>query len=151
MQVMAMLPRMTRKARENYHYLAETLREVEFHLRGRIDASGLIPPEWQEIACARGPMPKVKINLWVEGEVVKFFKGTGRGWSTRMAEVLRIFMQARLADVLRGAEGVDYSRWEGEERRHRLDMLREALRLEAEIGAEAAEKAAAGKAGPRPA
>lgn len=141
---MAMLPRMSRKARENYHYLAETLREVEFHLRGRIDGSGLIPPEWDEIARMRGPMPKVKVNMWVDGDVVKFFKGMGRGHTTRMAEVLRAYRHARLAGVLRGAEGVDYARWEGEERSHRIAMLREALRLEAEQAAEQGGGQAAG-------
>jgi uncharacterized protein (DUF4415 family) len=133
---MAMIPRRRGKAAEAYHFLAETLREVEFHLRGRIEESGLIPPEWEEIAAARGSMPKVRINLWVEGDVVKFFRGTGQGWSTRMSEVLRIFVLSRRAGLLKGAEGVDYAPLKGEERAHRLAMLREALALSAEALAE---------------
>ncbi|MFM2355243.1 MAG: hypothetical protein RLZZ528_979 [Pseudomonadota bacterium] len=133
---MAMIPRRRGKAAEAYHFLAETLRELEFHLRGRIEESGLIPSEWEEIAARHGPMPKVKVNLWVEGDVVKFFRGTGQGWSSRMAEVLRIFVLSRRAGLLRGAEGVDYTPLTGEERAHRLAMLREALALSAETLAE---------------
>jgi uncharacterized protein (DUF4415 family) len=130
---MAMLPRMSRTQRENYHYLCETLRELEYHLRGRIAGSGLIPEEWQEIARLRGPMPKVRVTLWVEGDVVKFFKGMGTGHTTRMAEVLRAFRHARLAGLVLGAEGLDLTLDKGEERRHRLSMLREVLGLTAEI------------------
>ena len=129
---MAIIPRRRGKAAESYHYMAETMRELEWQLRGRITDSGLIPPEWQDIAVAHGPMPKVKVNLWIEGDVVKFFRGTGQGWTTRMAEVLRTFMLARRAGVLAGAEGVDYSPLTGEERRHRIQVLGELVSLRSE-------------------
>lgn len=133
---MAMIQRRRGKAAESYHYLAETIRELEFHLRGRIEESGLIPPEWHEIATMKGTMPKVKVNLWIEGDVVKFFKGTGQGWSTRMSDVLRTFVLARRAGILSGAEGVDYTPLDGEERRHRIALLSEAIALADEERAE---------------
>lgn len=49
------------------------------------------------------------MTLWVEGEMVKFFEGTGREFQTQMAEVLAAFMHARLADGIAGAEGVGYA------------------------------------------
>jgi uncharacterized protein (DUF4415 family) len=122
----------TIRQRANYHYMAETMRALEFHLHGRIEASGRIPEEWHEIARARGTQPKVKVNMWVEADVVRFFKGTGQGWSTRMAEVLRTFMQARLAGLVKGAEDTDYTLTGPDERRHRITMLRELLALEGE-------------------
>lgn len=127
----------TKRERQHYHWLAESLRELEFHLHGRLADSGQLPPEWSEIARQRGPMPKVKITLWVEGEVVKFFKGTGRGYQTRMAEVLAAFMHARLAGVIAGAEGVDYAPKGSGEVSHRLAVLEEYLGLKREAGGRA--------------
>jgi uncharacterized protein (DUF4415 family) len=129
---MATIPMRSLKAQENYHYLAESLREIEFHLRGRIDDSGLIPREWQDISERRGSKPKEKMTLWVEKDVVKFFRGMGKGHTTWMADVLRTFMHARLANVIRGAAGVDYSRWEGAELTHRLHVITEYIKLRGE-------------------
>lgn len=120
------------RQRAHYHCLAEALRELEFHLHGRLDGSGQLPDEWQDLARQSGPMPKVKITLWVEGAVVKFFRGTGRGFQTRMAEVLAAFMHARLAGVLSGAEGVEYGALGQHERLHRITALREYLELSGE-------------------
>lgn len=123
------------RARAYYHWLAESLKELEFHLHWRIGESGQLPEEWQEIARERGPMPKVRVCLWVEGDVVKFFKGMGQGHTVRMAEVLRTFMHARLAGVLAGAEGVEYPEASRAERRDRIAVLQEVSRLmEAERG-----------------
>jgi uncharacterized protein (DUF4415 family) len=124
----------SRRARAHYHHLAEVLRELEFHLHGRLEGSGQLPEEWQEIARSRGPMPKTRVTLWVEGDVLRFFKGMGRGHTTRMSEVLRAFMHARLAEVLGGPEAVDYAPLAGEERRHRIALLRELTGLAAEDG-----------------
>ncbi len=124
----------TKRERASYHYMAETMRALEFHLHERIDTSGRIPEEWHDIGKERGVQPKVKVNMWVEADVVRFFKGMGQGWSTRMAEVLRTFMHARLAGVVQGAEEVDYTLGGPQERRHRMVMLRELLALEREGG-----------------
>ncbi len=100
--------RQAEKARANYHHMAEALLTLERDLhRGR--AKGAIPPEWHGIALERGPGRKTKATIWMEEDVLRFFKGMGRGHTARMAEVLRTFMHARLAGVLKGAEGVDYS------------------------------------------
>lgn len=125
---MALIAARTARQRSHYHRMAESLRELEFHLHGRLTGSGQLPPEWEDLARQQGAMPKVKITLWVEGDVVKFFRGTGRGFQTRMAEVLAAFMHARLAGVLVGAEGVDYAPKEGEAR-HRIAVLQEYLGL----------------------
>ena len=50
-----------------------------------------------------------------EEDVVRFFRGMGEGYGPRMNAVLRAFMHARLAGLLRGGETMDYlSRREGE-------------------------------------
>lgn len=126
---MARVAGRSKRARAHYHWLAESLKELEFHLHWRLGESGQLPAEWQEIARERGPMPKVRVSLWVEGDVVRFFKGMGQGHTVRMAEVLRTFMHARLAGVLAGAEGVDYPQAGRAERQERIAVLTELSRL----------------------
>lgn len=53
--------------------------------------------------------PKQLVSFHVDAVVQAFFRSMGRGHTTRMAEVLRVFMHARLADVVQGAEGVNYA------------------------------------------
>jgi uncharacterized protein (DUF4415 family) len=137
---MARVASRSRKARAHYHYLAEALKELEFHLHWRLEESGQLPDEWQEIARQRGPMPKVRVALWLEGEVLKFFKGMGRGHTVRMAEVLASFMHARLAGVLAGPEGVEYRPVKSAERRQRLALLQEVAELAADEEREARER-----------
>jgi uncharacterized protein (DUF4415 family) len=119
----------TRRERDEYHYMAEVMRTLEMHLHGTIAESGRIPPEWHEIGRERGTMPKVKVTFWVEADVVRFFKGMGQGWSTRMAEVLRTFMHARFAGVVKGAGDVDYKLTRDVERMARIEVLRELAAL----------------------
>ena len=69
----------------------------------------MVAPEWQAIALERGAKPTVRICLWVEAEVLSFYRSQGAGHTRRMAEVLRSFMHARLAGILRGPEHMNYS------------------------------------------
>jgi uncharacterized protein (DUF4415 family) len=119
----------TRREMDEYHYMAETMRTLEMHLHGHIAETGRIPPEWHEIGRERGVQGKVKVTFWVEADVVKFFKGMGQGWSTRMAEVLRTFMHARFAGVVKGAGDVDYKMTDRDARRHRMGVLQELIAL----------------------
>lgn len=99
--------------REHYHYLAEALRGLERGLQGRLAASGRIPDDWHRIAQERGPGPKVRVALWVEADVLAFYRSQGAGHTRRMAEVLRSFMHARLAGLLNGPETLDYRQPDG--------------------------------------
>jgi hypothetical protein len=98
----------TRKAQ--YHRMAEGLKQLEAALQGRLAESGVIPPEWHAIAQGQGAGAKVKLTLWVE------------------ADVLRTFMQARLAGVVKGPEDVDYSWRADESDRARARQMLEEMR-----------------------
>ena len=50
------------------------------------------------------------MNLRLEADVVKFFKSMGEGYGPRINDVLRSYMHARLAGVIRGAETVAHFR-----------------------------------------
>lgn len=99
----------TEKRRAAYHRMAEGLRRLEAALHGPDGGQAAVPAAWHDIAQATGPGRKVKVTLWIEADVLRFFRATGAGHTTRMAEVLATFMHARLAGVVKGPEDVDYA------------------------------------------
>jgi uncharacterized protein (DUF4415 family) len=111
-----------------YHYMAGCLRRLEAALQGRLESAGVIPAEWHAIAQGGGAGAKMKITLWVEADVVSFFRSLGRGHTTRMADVLKAFMHARLAGVVRGPEAVDYAPRRSEAERGAAAEALEAMR-----------------------
>ncbi|HMQ41698.1 MAG TPA: BrnA antitoxin family protein [Paracoccus sp. (in: a-proteobacteria)] len=101
--------------RANYHYMADAMRRLEWDLHQRVLTEGRIPDAWHEIA-AEGSVPKKeRISIRLDGDVVKFFRDMGPGWQPRLNAVLRSFMHARLAGLLRGAETMDYLKRRAEE------------------------------------
>jgi hypothetical protein len=93
-----------------YHALADAMRRLEWDLHNLIWRGHGLPPEWAEIAEDAGPGPKTRVTLWVDARAVRFFRGTGKGWQTRMNDVLTAFVNARVAGVLRGPEHFDLKR-----------------------------------------
>ncbi|MDQ2064796.1 BrnA antitoxin family protein [Xinfangfangia sp. CPCC 101601] len=126
----------------HYHQMAEGLRRLEEALHAATPGRGAVPEAWLDIATRPGPGAKAKVTLWVEADVLRFFRSMGRGHTTRMAEVLSSFMHARLGGVLNGPEDVDYYAAEREERESRLAMIRDytALLKEARAAGERDEK-----------
>lgn len=43
--------------------------------------------------------PKVKVTLYLDDSVAKFFKATGHGWHGRVNRVLATYAQMKIADV----------------------------------------------------
>jgi uncharacterized protein (DUF4415 family) len=107
--------------RRNYHYLADVLRDLETDLRRGMQYSPAIPEDWHEIA-RRAPVPqKVKLTLRLDTDVAAFFRAFGPGHLTRMNAVLRAFMLARQAEVVKGAEAVEYEMTDAERLRDAID------------------------------
>jgi uncharacterized protein (DUF4415 family) len=102
------MTRMSAKQRQNYHYMADAMRRLEWDLHNHIEATSRVPEEWHEIARERAPRKKVLTTMRLDEDVLRFFKSMGAGHLPRMNEVLRTYMHARLAGVIRGAETVDY-------------------------------------------
>lgn len=92
----------------HYHYLAETLRDLEGALRHGLTGSGFIPEDWRAVAEREAVPEKEKLTLRVDADVLRFFRLMGRGYLTQMNAVLRAFMHARLAGVVPGPEKVGY-------------------------------------------
>lgn len=100
----------TPKARAHMTYMMDVMRRLEWDLHNTIEMTGRIPEEWHEIATATPRSGKVKVNLCLEADVVRFFKSMGAGYGPRINDVLRSYMHARLAGVIRGAETVAHFR-----------------------------------------
>lgn len=90
-----------------YHALADAMRRLEWDIHHTLWRGRGLPPEWTEIAENPGPGPKERLTLRVDRRAVQFFRATGRGWQTRMNDVLTAFVNARIAGVVRGADRFD--------------------------------------------
>lgn len=84
-----------------FHQLGQVLRDLETDLRWKLDGSIRIPAEWNAIAQERAQPAKEKLTLRVDADVARFFRAMGQGHLTRMNAVLRAFMLARLAEVVK--------------------------------------------------
>ena len=98
------LTKQTPRQRAQMTYMMDVMRRLEWDLHNTIELTGRIPEAWHEIAAATPRAAKVKVNLGLEADVVKFFKSMGEGYGPRINDVLRSYMHARLAGVIRGAE-----------------------------------------------
>ena len=58
----------------------------------------MVPKAWHAIAKGSGRGAKAKITLWVEADVLAFFRAMGTGHTSRMADVLKALMSARLVN-----------------------------------------------------
>jgi uncharacterized protein (DUF4415 family) len=104
------LTRQTPRQRANMTYMMDVMRRLEWDLHNTVELTGRIPEAWHEIAQATPRSARVKVNLCLEADVVKFFKSMGEGYGPRINDVLRSYMHARLAGVIRGAETVAHFR-----------------------------------------
>jgi uncharacterized protein (DUF4415 family) len=126
-----------------FHQLGQVLRDLESDLRWKLDGSVRIPAEWHRIAQEREQPLKSKITLRLDQDVVRFFRAMGQGHLTRMNAVLRAFMLARLAEVVKAEARYEMTPKEVE---HRLrDEIFAVIRAQ-EAAKEAAEARLAGKA-----
>jgi uncharacterized protein (DUF4415 family) len=104
------LKKMNGGQRANYYYMADAMQRLEWDLHHHIEATDHIPAEWHDIAKVKTAKAKVHLTMRVDEDVLRFFKSMGAGHLVRMNDVLRTFMHARLAGVLKGADTVDYYR-----------------------------------------
>jgi len=104
------LSKLTPKQTAHYTYMMDVMRRLEWDLHHRIEDTGRIPPEWHEIAAARPTARKLRVTMALEEDVVKFFRSMGPGYGPRINDVLKSWMHARLAGVIKGAETINLFR-----------------------------------------
>ncbi len=98
---------MTKRQRLEHYLMTDVLKRLEYDLHRAFHDSEALPDEWEEIATRPDQPKKKKITMRVDEDVLKFFRVTGRGYLTRMNDVLRAYMHSRLSGVV-----VDASRFE---------------------------------------
>ncbi len=103
-----MVSRAEEQRRVNYHYMADAMRMLEWDLHQRLMSDLRIPDEWHEIARDKGQRGKTRVTIRLDEDIVKFFRSMGPDWQPRLNRVLSVWMHARLAGMIRGAETMDY-------------------------------------------
>ncbi|MDO5612785.1 MAG: BrnA antitoxin family protein [Paracoccus sp. (in: a-proteobacteria)] len=96
--------------RQNYHYMADAMRMLEWDLHNTLLTQMRIPAEWHEIARDKGPGKTRRVTIRLDEDIVRFFQSMGANWQPRMNRVLSVWMHARLAGLIGGAETMDYLR-----------------------------------------
>jgi uncharacterized protein (DUF4415 family) len=107
------LKKQTPRQRAQMSYMMDVMRRLEWDLHNSIEMTGRIPEEWHEIAQRRPGSGRAKVTLRLETDVLKFFRSMGPDYGPRINDVLRSYMHARLAGVIRGAETIDHYRNRG--------------------------------------
>lgn len=92
------------KKAEHFHYMADAMRRLEWDLHHTIEATGRIPLEWHQIAQEPVRQGAERVAIRLDRDVLRFFRSMGPGYGPRINLVLRTYMHARLAGVIRGAE-----------------------------------------------
>ena len=66
-----------------------------------------VPPGWRQLGNRAGIKPeKTKLNLALDADMVKWFRGLGRGYTPRMNAVLRAYMHAVISkEIERPGDG----------------------------------------------
>ena len=113
------LKKQTPRQRAQMTYMMDVMRRLEWDLHNTIELTGRIPEEWHQIATATPRSVKKRVCIALEADVLKFFRSMGEGYGPRINDVLKSYMHARLAGVIRGAETLAHYRereeaWSGE-------------------------------------
>lgn len=90
--------------REHFNYYFDLMKQIEWDLHQEVLDAKRIPPEWHEIAKAKGQPEKVRLTLRVDADVVRFFRRFGRGYQARMNDVLAAWVHGRLAGLIDGPD-----------------------------------------------
>lgn len=104
------LKKQTPRQRAQMTYMMDVMRRLEWDLHNTIELTGRIPAEWHEIATATPRSVKKRVCIALEADVLKFFRSMGDGYGPRINDVLKSYMHARLAGVIRGAETLAHYR-----------------------------------------
>jgi len=91
---------------------AEVLLNQEL-MQLRLEAEALklrddIPSAWHDVESEHPCTPKkVKLTLTLDEDVVKYYRSMGRGFHARTNAILRTWMLARKAKMIRGVDDTD--------------------------------------------
>ena len=73
---------------------AQTEKELAEAIRADPDDEELDPGWIERAVVLRPPKPKERVTMWLDAEVVRWFREQGRGYQTRINAVLRAYYEA---------------------------------------------------------
>ena len=100
---MSTAPKMTKTQTGYLNQMIAAMQRFEWDMHSPIAQAGRIPSAWRGI-WERRTAKKQRVSLWVNADVVKFFRSLGPGYGPRMNDVLHAFMMARLAGLIQGED-----------------------------------------------
>lgn len=71
---------------------AATAADIERHAA---EDDSVLPEGWENTAMIGLPPRKEHINIRIDADVLRWFRNTGRGYQTRINNVLRAFVESR--------------------------------------------------------
>lgn len=101
---------MTKTERMHWGYGVDAIKMMEYELMGYLSEFTALPSAWHQIweDDDRRDPKRTRVTIRLDADVVKFFKGMGEGYQTRINRVLRAYMHFRLAKLIEGPDTMDY-------------------------------------------
>ncbi|MGB0799007.1 MAG: BrnA antitoxin family protein [Planktomarina sp.] len=100
------LSKMPKSDRQHASLMVDALRQIEHDVLMAVVHRDALPPAWGAIAT--GPPRKArKVTMWIDGDVIDFFKAMGPGYQPKMNQVLKAWMHGRLAKLIDGPDATD--------------------------------------------
>lgn len=103
MQPVSSRPKRTKRQSEHVYYVNEALQRLEYDLHTHLNHLQRIPPMW-EVIHNEPSYEKTRITMRVDKDILKFFRSLGPGYQPRINDVLRAFMNCKLAGLIDGED-----------------------------------------------
>lgn len=100
-------PKLGERQLEHYWFMSVAQRRVEWEIANTLWRGWGLPAEWHEIAMGPREGRREKVTLYLDANVMKFFRAMGRGHHARLNDVLSVWMYGRLARIVRGPEAAE--------------------------------------------
>lgn len=97
-------PKITGKKLEHFYFMAVAQKRVEWEIANTLWKGWGLPAAWNDIALSPKEGKREKVTLYVDANVMRFFRAMGRGMHGRINDVLKIWMYARLMRLVHGPE-----------------------------------------------
>jgi len=97
---------LTETQRKHHYYMGDAMRRLEWDIHNHLFEARRIPRAWHDISTRRDP-GSTRVTIRLDADVVKWFRSMGPGYQTRINDVLRVFMHAKLAGFIKGEETIE--------------------------------------------
>ncbi|MBI1218931.1 MAG: hypothetical protein GC186_10315 [Rhodobacteraceae bacterium] len=97
-------PKMSPRRLEHYYFMQVAQKRVEWDIANTLWKGWGLPAEWHEVALTSKDTKREKVTLYLDANVMKFFRQMGRGTHRRINDVLKIWMYGRLNHLIHGPD-----------------------------------------------